>query len=150
MRVFGHIVESSSNYRKPKRQHTLRGALSNATRAQILLLKGLGMPTSCAPECLHADSNSACKISRYLTRLPSLPELNQITCSGVKLAQIITFGRAHSCSKFFLCCRACTGLCPPRNFLTPPRLRTTAINSFEKFNCSISLIFYVCSKINIF
>jgi len=45
MQVQGNIAESSSNYRKPKRHHTLRGALSNATRAQMLLLKGLGMST---------------------------------------------------------------------------------------------------------
>jgi len=45
MQVYSHIAESSANYRKPKRHHMLRGALSNATRTQTLLLKGLGMPT---------------------------------------------------------------------------------------------------------
>jgi len=40
MYVYGHIAKSSSNYRKPKRHRTLRGALSNATRAQMLLLNG--------------------------------------------------------------------------------------------------------------
>jgi len=49
MHVYGHIAESSSNYRKPKRQYTLRGALSNATVAQMLLAKGLGMPTKQSP-----------------------------------------------------------------------------------------------------
>jgi len=49
MQVYGHIAESSSNYRKAKRHHTLRGALSNATMAQMLLLKGLGMPTKQFP-----------------------------------------------------------------------------------------------------
>jgi len=43
MQGYGHIAESSSNYRKSKRHHTLREALSNATMAQMLL--GLGMPT---------------------------------------------------------------------------------------------------------
>jgi len=45
MQVYGHIAESSSDYRKSKQHRTLRGAVSNATRAQMLLLKGLGMPT---------------------------------------------------------------------------------------------------------
>jgi len=49
MQVYGHIAESSSNYIKPKRHHALHGALSNATRAQMLLLKGLGMPTKQSP-----------------------------------------------------------------------------------------------------
>jgi len=44
---------------------------SDAITAHMLFLKGLGMPSkqspSCAPECLHADSNSTCKISRNLT-----------------------------------------------------------------------------------
>ena len=44
--VYGHIAESSSNYTKPKRHHTLRGAVSNAKRAPNLLLKGLNMPTN--------------------------------------------------------------------------------------------------------
>jgi len=43
--VYGHIAESSSNYWKPMRHHTLRGAVPNPTRAQMLLLKGLGMST---------------------------------------------------------------------------------------------------------
>jgi len=45
MQVYDHIVESSSNYRKAKRHHTLRGALSKAKMAQMLLVKRLGMPT---------------------------------------------------------------------------------------------------------
>jgi len=49
MQLYGHIADSSSNYRKPKRHNTLRGALSNATMAQMLLLKGLGMPTKQSP-----------------------------------------------------------------------------------------------------
>jgi len=49
MQVYGPVAESSSNYRKPKRNHTLRGDLSNAKRAQMSLLKGLGMPTKQPP-----------------------------------------------------------------------------------------------------
>jgi len=49
MQVNGHIAESSSHYTKPKRHHTLSGAVSNATRAQMLLLKGLGMPIKQSP-----------------------------------------------------------------------------------------------------
>jgi len=38
MQVYGHIAESSSNYKKPKQHHMLCGTLSNATMAQMLLL----------------------------------------------------------------------------------------------------------------
>jgi len=49
VQMYGHIAESSSNYRKPKMHYMLRGAVSNATMAHMLLLKGLGMPTKQCP-----------------------------------------------------------------------------------------------------
>jgi len=61
---------------------------SNARTAQMLLLKGIGTPNKQAPKlrpCMQARIRPA-KFEKAYPRLPSLPELNQIACSGVKLA----------------------------------------------------------------
>jgi len=106
----GHRVQRESsaakNYRKPKRHHTLRGALSNATRAQMLLLTGLGMPTGCSPEYLHADSNLACKISRYLTPTSISAGTKPNNMQRRKIGTGVAYERDTFPFKNFLCCRA--------------------------------------------
>ena len=79
----------------------------------------LNSPPSCAPECLHADSNSACKITRYLTPTSISAGIKPNNTQRRKSSTGVTFKRDTFPLKNFLCCRACKGSRPPRNFLTP-------------------------------
>ena len=103
-----------------------------------------------ALSCLHADSNSACKISRYLTPTSISAGTKSNNTQRRKISTGITFKRDTFQFKIFQCCRACKSSRPLEISWRPPgggrahRLRTTDQIPRTKFSCLCCFCCWKC------